>query len=178
MENLGKVHSTLPRPPPLLATHFARLRSRYRLIDDYNNDRLLYIHRASLPPPSPSPLPPLSLGSISLETDRIERSHAHYSNLVLPYEKYTKYTFRILYISLCIRTEPSQPKTSYSPLSEYFHFLLTRRMSNFYLFTYSLILTSPSTIDLRSLCGIRHCSFIAYRYIRYARSRIKEIRTG
>lgn len=72
-----KILEKFNRSPVLtpLATHFARLRSRYRLIDDYNNDRLLYIHR---PPPSSPP------GSISLETDRIAvRTVArHYSNLV------------------------------------------------------------------------------------------------
>lgn len=72
-----KILEKFNRSPVLtpLATHFARLRSRYRLIDDYNNDRLLYIHRA--PPFSPP-------GSISLETDRIAvRTVArHYSNLV------------------------------------------------------------------------------------------------
>lgn len=72
-----KILEKFNRSPVLtpLATHFARLRSRYRLIDDYNNDRLLYIHRA---PPSSPP------GSISLETDRIAvRTVArHYSNLV------------------------------------------------------------------------------------------------
>lgn len=72
-----KILEKFNRSPVLtpLATHFARLRSRYRLIDDYNNDRLLYIHRAP---------PPLPFGSISLETDRIAvRTVArHYSNLV------------------------------------------------------------------------------------------------
>lgn len=60
-----------PSPSPsltgltLLATHFARLRSRYRLIDDYNNDRLLYIQRA----------PPVQSASKQIGS-RFERSHA------------------------------------------------------------------------------------------------------
>lgn len=85
VENLGKVQSTLPRPPPLLATHFARLRSRYRLIDDYNNDRLLYIHRASLPLPLPLPSPSVQSASKQIgsngRTPIIPISYYHTKNI-------------------------------------------------------------------------------------------------
>lgn len=65
---LEKFNRSLPLPLSgliLLATHFARLRSRYRLIDDYNNDRLLYIQRA----------PPVQSASKQIGS-RFERSHA------------------------------------------------------------------------------------------------------
>lgn len=88
--------SLLPLGLTLLATHFARLRSRYRLIDGYNNDRLLYIHRAP--------------GSISLETDRIAVAR-HYSNLVTntPYEIHIR--TNSLY-SLCIRASRINPRVT------------------------------------------------------------------